>query len=137
MAILPRRGVLAITAVIDIALNARGRPVSAKALANRHGLPPRHLEPVLQALVRSRILKGTRGPGGGYELARPAGDISAEAILRSAGADEDHFGDFTSDLLSKVVVPALAGAEKTFLEALRRISVDDIAGKAEPADAAE
>jgi Rrf2 family transcriptional regulator, iron-sulfur cluster assembly transcription factor len=134
MPILPRRGVLAITAVIDIAINARGRPVSAKALASRHGLPPRHLEPVLQALVRSRILKGTRGPGGGYELAREAPSISAEAILKAAGAEEDNLGDFKSGLLSKVVLPALSDAEKTFLEALRGISVDDIAGQAEAAE---
>src|SRR5439155_19162388 len=70
MPLLPRKGALAIAAVIDIAVNARGRPVAAKALASRHRLPPRHLEPVLQALVRHGILKGTRGPRGGYELAR-------------------------------------------------------------------
>ncbi len=58
MPVLPRKGVLAITAVIDIAVNARGRPVAAKVLAGRHGLPARHLEPVLQALVRHGILKG-------------------------------------------------------------------------------
>ena len=62
MQLLPRKGALAIAAVIDIAINARGRPVAAKSLATRHRLPPRHLEPVLQALVRHGILKGTRGP---------------------------------------------------------------------------
>ena len=66
MQLLPRKGILAITAVIDIALHARSGPVAAKALATRHGLPPRRLEPVLQALVRHGILKGTRGPRGGY-----------------------------------------------------------------------
>ena len=57
MPLLPRKGALAIAAVIDIALNARSRPVAAKSLATRHRLPPRHLEPVLQALVRHGILK--------------------------------------------------------------------------------
>jgi hypothetical protein len=61
---------LAVAAVTDIALNARRLPVAAKALAMRHGLSPRHLDPVLHALVRHGILKGTRGPRGGYELAR-------------------------------------------------------------------
>src|SRR6266550_3036447 len=87
--LLPRKGILAIAAVIDIALNARGRPVAAKALAIRHSLPPRHLEPVLQALVRHGILKGIRGPRGGYELARERRRITADDILRAAGtADE-------------------------------------------------
>ena len=34
MSLLPRKGLLAIAAVIDVALNARGQPVAAKALAN-------------------------------------------------------------------------------------------------------
>ncbi len=89
MPLVSRKGILAIAAVIDIALNARGRPVSAKALAARHQLPPRHLEPVLQALVRDGILRGIRGPHGGYELAREQKLITAEDILRSAGSAED------------------------------------------------
>ena len=62
MALVSRKGILAIAAVIDVAMNARARPVSAKALAARHRLPPRHLEPVLQGLVRDGILKGFEGP---------------------------------------------------------------------------
>ncbi len=61
------------------------RPVSARALAARHKLPPRHLEPVLQALVRDGILKGIRGPHGGYALGRERKRISAEDIVRAAG----------------------------------------------------
>ena len=88
MPLVSRKGILAIAAVIDVAIHARGRPVSAKALAARHKLPPRHLEPVLQALVRDGILKGVRGPHGGYELAREHKRITAEDILRAAGSAE-------------------------------------------------
>src|SRR5262245_10320910 len=134
MALLPRKGVLAIAAVIDIALNARGRPVAAKALATRHRLPPRHLEPVLQALVRHGILKGIRGPRGGYELAREQRRITADDILRASSAAEDEVnGIAVSDslLLSKVVMPALAQAENAFAGALARITVEDLAHSAE------
>jgi Rrf2 family transcriptional regulator, iron-sulfur cluster assembly transcription factor len=134
MALLSRKGILSVAAVIDIALHAGNRPVSAKALAERHGLPPRHLEPVLQALVREGILKGIRGPGGGYELACERRDITAEAILRAAGADgEDEEGELSSasPLLAAVVVPAISQAEKVFSEALSRISVEDMATRAE------
>jgi Rrf2 family protein len=82
MPLVSRKGILAIAAVIDVAVNARARPVSAKALAARHKLPPRHLEPVLQALVRDGIVRGMRGPHGGYELARAHRSISVEDILR-------------------------------------------------------
>ena len=133
MPLLPRKGVLAITAVIDIALNARGRPVAAKALATRHSLPPRHLEPVLQALVRHGILKGVRGPRGGYELARERRRITADDILRAAGTADDINGASLADsiLLNKVVMPALGEAEHAFADALARINVADLAQSAE------
>jgi hypothetical protein len=46
----------------DVSLQTDGRPISAKTLAKRHGLPPRHLELLLQSLVRSGILKGHPRP---------------------------------------------------------------------------
>src|SRR5580704_19117709 len=111
MPLLPRKGILAIAAVIDIAVHARGRPVAAKALASRHRLPPRHLEPVLQALVRQGILKGVRGPRGGYELAREPSRITADDILRAAGTVEETAEPLArSNLLTLVVMPALAQA---------------------------
>jgi Rrf2 family transcriptional regulator, iron-sulfur cluster assembly transcription factor len=133
MLLLPRKGVLAIAAVLDIAMNARGRPVAAKSLADRHRLPPRHLEPVLQALVRQGILRGVRGPRGGYELARSEGDIAADEILRAAGTAEDHNDPplVDSPLLAGVVVPALARAEEAFSAALARITVADLAKSAD------
>ena len=131
MALLSRKGVLAVAAVIDIAVHADHRPVSAKALAERHGLPPRHLEPVLQSLVREGILKGIRGPGGGYELARERCKISAESILQAAGTDDDEPFTSTSPLIATVVVPAISQAERMFSEALARISVEDMAMRAQ------
>jgi Rrf2 family protein len=129
MLLLPRKGVLAIAAVLDIAMNSRGRPVAAKSLASRHHLPPRHLEPVLQALVREGILRGVRGPRGGYELARKEADIGADEILRAAGTVEDHDEPSLngSSLLENVVVPALERAEEAFSDALARITVADLA----------
>ena len=133
MQLLPRKGVLAIAAVIDIALNARGRPVAAKSLAHRHRLPPRHLEPVLQALVRHGILKGVRGPRGGYELAREQRRITADDILRAAGTveDVDDVPINGSALLGQVVLPALAEAERSFAITLGHISVEDLVHSAE------
>jgi Rrf2 family protein len=131
MPLVSRKGILAIAAVIDVALNARARPVSAKSLAARHRLPPRHLEPVLQALVRDGILKGVRGPHGGYALARKR--ISAEEILRSA-SDAGEPGEPplpASALVGEVVRPALAEAERAFGVALGRISVEDMVRRAE------
>jgi len=135
MPLVSRKGVLAVAAVIDIAINARSRPVSAKALAERHKLPPRHLEPVLQALVRDGILKGVRGPHGGYHLARERGRITAEDIMRAAGSVEEQ-GEPplpASSLITRIVSPALAEAERAFSQALGRINIEDLAKAAEAA----
>jgi DNA-binding IscR family transcriptional regulator len=64
--LLPRKCILAVAAVTDIALTGHKGPVTSQALAKHHDLPSRHLEHVLQVLVREGILKGVRGPRGGY-----------------------------------------------------------------------
>jgi Rrf2 family protein len=138
MPLLPRKGVLAIAAVIDVALHAQGRPISAKALAARHGLPPRHLESVLQALVREGILRGVRGPRGGYELGRERARVNANDILRAAGTVEEIDAQpVASELLSKIVLPALSHAEQEFSVALSRINLEDMARNAEMLDMVE
>ncbi len=133
MPLVSRKGILAIAAVIDVAINARSRPVSAKALAARHRLPPRHLEPVLQALVRAGILRGMRGPHGGYEVAREHRRISADDILRAANSVDDSEDPPlpNSPLVNDVVRPALAEAERVFSTALSRISIEDMTKRAE------
>ena len=140
MNLLPRRSLLAVAAVVDIAYHARPTPIAAKTLAARHGLPPRHLETLLQVLVRAGILKGVRGPRGGYELARERRRISIADIVRAAlGEGEDgqnvpaREGDDRdgSPLVSDVVTPMIRSASEGFLERLDHISVDDLCREAE------
>ena len=133
MPLISRKGILAVTAVIDIAIHGRTRPVSAKTLAARHKLPPRHLEPVLQALVRDGILRGIRGPHGGYALAREEKHITADDIMRAAVSAEMAAEPPLppSALIGKVVRPALAAAEESFADAHATINLEDLAKAAE------
>ena len=137
MQLLPRKGVFSPSRPSSTSrCMRRARPVSAKMLAARNTLPPRHLEPVLQALVREGILKGTRGPRGGYELGRERGArITAEDILRAAGTvdDFDSKPNERSKLLDQVVMPALSVAEQAFAAALSRINIEELARSAEGA----
>lgn len=134
MSLVSRKGLLAIAAVMDVAIHAGDRPVSAKALASRHALPPRHLEPVLQALVRDGILKGIRGPHGGYTLARPKNNVTAEDILQAAeSTTEADEPALTSPLVTTVVRPALEHAERSFSAVLRQITIEDMVQKARAA----
>src|SRR6187401_642616 len=134
MPLLPRKGLLAIVAVVDVALHSGERPVSARKLAARHNLPARHLEPVLQALVHEGIFHGIRGPRGGYELARERRRITVADILRAAGTvdDGEQRGGEDSRILHEVVLPAVADAERAFTLALAQLSLEDLVRRAEP-----
>lgn len=127
---------LAIAAVVDIALHSRPAPVAAKALAARHKLPPRHLETLLQGLVHAKILKGVRGPRGGYELARERRRISVGEIVRTAAslstADPEDMGS-RSRLLEKIVEPSVRRAGEPFLVNLDGISIEFLCDNAEKA----
>jgi len=131
MARLSEKSLLAVAAVVDVALHARGQPVAARALAERHGLPPRHLEPVLQALVHAGILKGVRGPRGGYELARERRRISVAEIVRIAEAANEETPQLVPPIVGKVIAPAVAEAEASFEMALSSVTIDRLCQNAE------
>src|SRR3954451_6957603 len=133
MQLLSRRSMLGIAAVVDIAQHARPAPVAAKALAARHALPPRHLETLLQGLVRHGILKGVRGPRGGYELARERRRVTAGEIVRAAMSNAVEAGEPapSSRLVEQVVGPAVSRASAAFLAELDRIPVEDLCRDAE------
>jgi Rrf2 family protein len=136
MMLLSRRSLLAIAAVVDVALHARPTPVAAKLLAARHDLPPRHLETLLQALVRAGILKGVRGPRGGYELARERRKITAGEIARAAmltEADEALGPLPRSILVESVIAPQVEQASQAFLAVLDAVTVAELCRQAEEA----
>lgn len=133
MILLSRRSLLAVAAVVDVALHARPMPVAAKSLAARHDLPPRHLETLLQTLVRSGILKGVRGPRGGYELARERRRISAGDIVRAAMGEVDpsEVPHPSSKLVSDVIEPMVRDASNAFLAELDQVTIEDLCRRAE------
>jgi Rrf2 family protein len=128
--LLSRRSILAVAAVTDIALHARPMPVSSKALSARLALPPRHLEPILQELVRQNVLKGLRGPRGGYELARERRRISVGDIVRGMSAWHEQ-PDAGSVMVDQVIEPLIRRSAATFLAELDAITVDDLCREAE------
>ncbi len=74
-------------AVIFISLHSGADPVSSKQISQYQDVLPRHLEPVLQVLVKDGILKGTKGPRGGYTLAREKRKLMVGEIFRALSKD--------------------------------------------------
>lgn len=131
---LPRKTVFALEAVVDIAYNARPEPVQSKEITRRQGIPQRYLEQVMQQLVHAGILKGVRGPRGGYTLARERRRISVGEVVRVIDAldneeQEDMLG-VGSDLGLKVVRPLWQELSAEMLQRLDVISLEDLCNRA-------
>jgi Rrf2 family protein len=72
------RGDYASRALLSLALRSEEAvPTSVRDIAERTGLPQPYLEQILLALKGAGLVRSKRGVGGGYVLARAAGDISA------------------------------------------------------------
>ena len=126
----------AIEAVVDIAYNAGESTVQSKDIATRQGFPRRYLEQVLQHLVRAGVLRGVRGPRGGYRLARERRRISLGEIVRVvAGMDDDGETEETtgSELGRVVLQPLWRELEDEALQRLDSVSVEDLCARARQA----
>jgi len=127
---------LALEAVVDVAINARPDPVQSKEITARQGIPQRYLEQVMQQLVRAGILKGVRGPRGGYRLARERRRISVGEVVRVVGAMESADDPVTtgpSDLGERVIAPLWQEVQSELMERLEKITIDDLCQRAENA----
>jgi Rrf2 family protein len=133
---LSRKTLLALEAVIDIAFNARPEPVQAKEITARQGVPQRYLEQVMQQLVRAGILKGVRGPRGGYRLAKERRRISVGDIVRAAELAEDEIVEEAlprSELGARIVTPFVLSLQDELMARLEAITVEDLCQKARAA----
>ena len=78
---LSTRGRFAINAMIDLALRQPDCPVALSELAARHGISLSYLEQVFAKLRQHGLVESTRGPGGGYQLARERALISVADVI--------------------------------------------------------
>ena len=75
------RGQLAVAAMTDLALRQKMRPVALSTISARQGTSLSYLEQLFSALRRAGLVDSTRGPGGGYTLARRADQVSVAEII--------------------------------------------------------
>ena len=118
--------IYAIEAVIDIALNAGPGPVQNEAIANRQGIPKRYLEKTLQILVKNKILIGSRGPKGGYSLAKERRKIRISDVITCVSKDDKVANSFNSSLSRKIVIPLLNDISIKCMQTFNNISIEDV-----------
>ena len=78
---LTTKGRFAVTAMIDLAMRGGERPVTLADISRRQGISLSYLEQLFGKLRRQALVRSTRGPGGGYALARPADEISVADVI--------------------------------------------------------
>jgi len=80
---LTTKGRFAVTAMLDLALRQENGPVTLSGVAERQRISLSYLEQLFGKLRRHELVESTRGPGGGYTLARKAADITVADIILS------------------------------------------------------
>jgi Rrf2 family protein len=125
---LPRRFLLAVDIMLDVAFNGAAGPLPAAELGQRQGLETRKLEAILQRLSRAGLLKSVRGPNGGYLLGDERGAISVGAIARAVlDADKPTpFDESPSVSMRKVVLPMVERVHQLMLAEFDRVSLTDL-----------
>jgi Rrf2 family protein len=77
-----------VSAKVDYAIRAMAELaaapglVTAEQLASAQSIPPKFLESILSQLRSSGLVSSQRGSAGGYQLARPADEISIAEVIR-------------------------------------------------------
>ena len=131
---LNKRTMLAIEAVLDVAFHARPDPVQAREITKRQKIPSRYLEQVMQQLVHTNILKGVRGPRGGYILGQERRKITLGDIIRvveTVDLDMEPEKLMGSELGIQVVAPVWHELNEVIYEHLSKITLEDLCVKAE------
>ncbi len=127
---LSTRGRFAITAMIDLALRQTATPVPLVDIAMRHRISLSYLEQMFARLRQHGLVESTRGPGGGYALARNAESITVADIVtaiedttdeRSAGTQREasqSAQEMTQDLWDALQSTVLAYMQTITLHSL-------------------
>jgi Rrf2 family iron-sulfur cluster assembly transcriptional regulator len=67
--------------MLDLALHSGSGPVTLADVSVNQGISLSYLEQLFAALRAKSLVRGVRGPGGGYYLGRPADEISIANII--------------------------------------------------------
>jgi Rrf2 family iron-sulfur cluster assembly transcriptional regulator len=137
-----KRSLYAVRAIVRLAAQHEDHPVSIREISEIEDISLPYLEQLFACLRRSELVKSVRGPGGGYVLSRPPGEINLYQIIESvdetiapaACTDKDSVCMRSPDCFMYPVWSELGEKIHDFLV---NISIEDLMAKAkrsEPAD---
>ncbi len=86
---LTTKGRYAVTAMLDLASNDTGKPITLDIISQRQNISLSYLEQLFAKLRRADLVKSVRGPGGGYLLDAAAKDITLTQIVEAVDENID------------------------------------------------
>jgi len=86
---LTTKGRYAVTAMLDLSINASNGPVSLSDISQRQDISLSYLEQLFSKLRKKELVKSVRGPGGGYQLGRDESDIDMAEIISAVSESLD------------------------------------------------
>lgn len=122
-----------VEAMVTIAYNAGYGAISSREIAKSQGLPARYLEQLMQRLVKAGLLRGVRGPSGGYVLAKERRRVTIADIYKAMDEEreEDHSGYKPTAIGELIIKPTWNEFDNTMMQTLQNINLADLCEKAE------
>lgn len=121
------RGQMAVSAMTDLAVHQRLRPVALSAISARLGISLSYLEQLFSALRRAGLVDSTRGPGGGYMLAlKPAKICVSDIILAVENLKADEGSEKTGAVAKAVTGDLWMAFNAQVMEYLQSVTLEDL-----------
>lgn len=127
---------MALHAVAYLA-HAKERPVATKTIAERLSCSEAHLSKVLQRLTKSGILSATRGPKGGFVIAKPTSQVSLLEVLEVIDGKLNHAACLFDHPVCRGekcilgdLLPSINHQVKTYFESTTVDQLDECIGEA-------
>lgn len=86
---LTTKGRYAVTAMLDLSLNANKGPVTLSDISKRQDISLSYLEQLFSKLRKKELVSSVRGPGGGYLLGRKDSEIDVAEIIDAVSESLD------------------------------------------------
>lgn len=118
-------------AALHLAALPEGERVSFRHLADREQAPREFLAKILRSLVEAGIVSSIRGPGGGFQLARPADEIRFLDVIEAAEGpvalnDCTPHGDGCMHSMDCGMAHVWQAGEQAMIEVFRRTKLADL-----------
>jgi len=125
--IINKKFLYGIEAVLDKSIHSSHVTASAKEITERQGIPSRYLEKILQELVHQKILKGTRGPKGGYSLGKEKRNIFLIDIYNAIlVTEENKKEEVDTQMRSKIINPFMKSITNEIINTFKLTSIHDL-----------